>query len=240
MADLTGKRALVTGGASGIGAAIASRLAADGAVVMVVDLNECEFEESSIATHVADVTDPGAVEGAVDTTVERFGGLDVICNVAGINLTPRSLADTSLEDFERVMNVNARAVFLGMKAAIPRLLEAGGGAIINIASVASFVANPGFASYYSSKGACMMLTRAAAVDYARQNIRVNAICPGIISTPILEALPAERVEELYSQYIVGRLGQPSEIAAVASLLASDECTYATGAAFMVDGGRTAT
>lgn len=238
MADLSGKRALITGGSSGIGAGIAARLIDDGAEVVTIDL-AAPPAALAVAEHmVVDVTDEAAVGAAVTATVELLGGIDVLCNSAGISPPPKPLAEVEIEEFDRVMAVNTRGVFLTMRAALPSMVAGGGGAIVNVASIGSFVAQRGFAPYYSSKGACLMLTRAAAVEYARDGIRANAICPGVIETPLLECQPPGHVERMIEMHPVGRLGRPAEIAAMAAFLASDECTFATGAAFTVDGGRT--
>jgi NAD(P)-dependent dehydrogenase (short-subunit alcohol dehydrogenase family) len=239
VADLAGKRALLTGGSSGIGAAIAGRLIADGAAVVTVDLAPSP-RGLAVAEHiVADVTEAEAVRTAVETAVELLGGIDILCNSAGISPPPKPLAEIEIAEFDRVMSVNTRSVFLLMKAAIPTMVAGGGGAIINIASIGSFVAQPGFAPYYASKGACLMLTRAAAVDYAAAGIRANAICPGVVETPLLDSLAPDHRERMVGLHPVGRLGEAGEIAAMAAFLASDECRFATGAAFTVDGGRTA-
>jgi NAD(P)-dependent dehydrogenase (short-subunit alcohol dehydrogenase family) len=151
------------------------------------------------------------------------------------------VADFDEETFDRVLAVNVRGPFLGMKHAIPLMLEGGGGSMINMASIGSFVAQPNSCAYLSSKGAVLMLTKTAALEYARQGIRINAICPGGIETPLVAgAMSAERLDVFRELHPVGRLGRPEEIAAMAVFLASDESSFATGAAFVVDGGRTAT
>lgn len=238
MADLSGKRALITGGSSGIGAAIAARLIDDGAAVVTVDLAPAPDGLDVADDVVADVTEADEVSAAVESVVKRLGGIDILCNSAGISPPPKLLAEIELEEFDRVMAVNTRSVFLTMNAAIPTMVAGGGGAVINIASIGSFVAQPGFVPYYASKGACMMLTRAAAVEYAAAGVRANAICPGVVETPLLDALASDHRERMARLHPVGRLGRAEEIAAMAAFLASDECTFATGAAFTVDGGRT--
>jgi NAD(P)-dependent dehydrogenase (short-subunit alcohol dehydrogenase family) len=240
---LQDKHAIVTGAASGLGAAITRRFVEEGAQVLAVDLAAHDGESSaggSVLEVRADVCSATDLRRVVGIAEQRWGRIDILCNSAGINIAPAPLAETDEADFDRVMGVNARAVFLAMKHVIPVMVAGGGGAVINIASIGSFVAQSGFSAYYASKGACLMLTRAAAMDYAQQGVRVNAICPGVIDTPMLEPLGGAVTEPMKALHPVGRFGRPEEIAAFAVLLASDECTFATGASFVVDGGRTAT
>lgn len=242
MGRLENKAIVVTGGASGIGRALVDRFLDEGAAVLCADQSSaeditCASPERFTALQ-ADVTSEADARLVVETALARWGRLDGLCNCAGIQIQPAKVADTSPADFRRVMDVNVLGIFLMMRAAIPTMLEQTKGAIVNLASIGSFIAQRGFPAYYASKGACLMLTRAAAVDYADCGIRVNAICPGVIETPMLRQLTDERVEPMKALHPVGRFGQPEEIAAMAVLLMSDECTFATGSAFVIDGGRT--
>jgi NAD(P)-dependent dehydrogenase (short-subunit alcohol dehydrogenase family) len=239
---LSGKVAVVTGANAGIGRAISTRFAAEGARVLAVDVSEGEdLADEAIVVHRADVSDSGAWREIIATARRLWGRLDVLCNNAGIAGGEAPVADFDEEIFDRVLAVNVRGPFLGMKYAIPLMLEGGGGSIINMASIGSFVAQPNSCAYLSSKGAVLMLTKTAALEYARQGLRINAICPGGIETPLVaNAMAPQRLEAFRQLHPVGRLGRPEEIAAMAVFLASDESCFATGAAFVVDGGRTAT
>jgi len=249
--DLTGKVAIVTGAGSGIGAAMARALHAAGSSVVVADIsgNEKvvadERGDGALAVSV-DVLEAGSVESMVNLTVERFGRLDVLCNNAGTSGAAAPTADATLDNWDRVLGINARGAFLGCHFAIPAMLANGGGSIVNTASIAGLVGLPGFPAYIASKGAVVQLTKGIAAEYGKAGIRCNAICPGIIETPMLDELAAnapdarEQMDGLAHQAtVLGRLGQPSEIAAVAVFLASDAASFVTGVALPVDGGYTA-
>jgi NAD(P)-dependent dehydrogenase (short-subunit alcohol dehydrogenase family) len=240
---LAGKVAVVVGAGSGIGMAVAQRFANEGATVAACDVSEAVREVAAdlpgdASAHVFDASDPSAVADFYSTLEDQGRLPTVICNSAGIVGRGGRLADVDVESFDRVMSVNVRGVFLSMKYGIPLMIRAGGGSILNMASIASLVAQPEGTEYTTSKGAVLQLTRSAAIEYSRDGIRVNAICPGTIDTPILSKLPPGMRERLESIQPVGRLGRPEEIAALCAFLASDECTFATGAPFIVDGGRT--
>lgn len=248
MGKLDGKVAVITGAASGIGRATAELFAAEGAKVVLADWDEprgvAVVEEiqkgGGEATFVkTDVSSPEDVQSLVKAAVDTYGRLDVIFNNAGVEGEPAPTADCTLENWERVININLKGVFLGMKYAIPEMLKNGGGAIINNASVAGLVGFQGMAAYCASKGGVVQLTKTAALEYARQNIRVNVICPGVIQTPMVERLTSGNEElrkALEAMEPVGRFGRPEEVAQLALFLASDDSGFCTGAPFLVDGG----
>jgi len=189
-----------------------------------------------------DVSQPEQVEAMVRTAVEKFGRLDVIFNNAGIEGEQAPTADCTLENWDRVIGVNLTGTFLGMKYAIPAMLKNGGGVIINNASVAGIVGFPGIPAYAASKGGVVLMTKTVALEYAKEGIRANAICPGVIWTPMVERFTAgseETRESLEASEPIGRFGQPEEVARLALFLASDDSSFCTGAPFVVDGGMTA-
>lgn len=251
-AELVGRVALVTGAGSGIGRAVAIRLAEAGAQVCVTSRDKERLEQtralvaqasSSPLAVVADVTDNGAVENVVAETVASFGRIDVVSNNAGIDLVeaPR-LEDLGDEAWERVLDVNVSGVMRVCRAALPHL-EAGA-SIVNMGSVNSIVAWPDNTAYSSSKGAVLMFSRALALELAPRQIRVNCVCPGVIDTPLTDSfLASDESGELrreYERYApLGRMGRPEEVANCVLFLASDESSFVTGSAFVVDGGATA-
>jgi NAD(P)-dependent dehydrogenase (short-subunit alcohol dehydrogenase family) len=236
---LAGKIAMITGTASGIGAESARLFEHEGATVVGVDLDA--EQAVGALTIAADVSDEEQVKAALDQTVEQYGRIDVLMNNAGINPTDDgSVTETSLESWQRVQDVNLRGVFLFCKHAIPHMLEGGGGSVIN---VASFVAVMGAAvsqgSYTASKGAVLALSRELGVEFAAKGVRVNALCPGPVNTPLLKELFAKDPERAAKRLVhvpMGRFGEPGEIAAAALFLASDESSFVTATSFMADGG----
>jgi NAD(P)-dependent dehydrogenase (short-subunit alcohol dehydrogenase family) len=235
-------RALVTGGASGIGAATVARLRADGMRVAAVDLDAAGLERTAADfSAIADVTDERSIGAAVDAAAEALDGLDVCVACAGV-AGRGTVADTPLDEWERVLAVNVRGVFLTAKAAIPHLRAAGGGSIVVVASQLGLVAAADAAAYCASKGAAVMLTKAMAVDHGAEGIRVNCVCPGPTSTPLLEAYFALSDDEAgdrrrYAEAQVhGRLIEPEEVAGAIAYLASPGATSTLGAALVVDGG----
>jgi len=248
MGKLDQKVALITGAGSGIGRASALLFAREGARVVAADLNRAGAETtareigeaggSALAIEV-DVSRADSVRAMMDATGERFGRLDVLFNNAGIGGPLAVFADYSEADFERVVAVNLKGVFLGMKFGIPALLRSGGGSVINTASVAGLIGTRGYAGYSASKGGVIQLTKVAALEYAKQNVRVNCICPGGVDTPILAMVPAAFRPAIARTNPMERLAQPEEIAHMALFLASDESSFATGGVFVVDGGSTA-
>jgi NAD(P)-dependent dehydrogenase (short-subunit alcohol dehydrogenase family) len=238
---LEGKVCVVTGTASGIGAESARLFAAEGAKVVGVDLSAHAEGELTIE---ADVSDEGQVVEAFRRVADEVGRIDVLMNNAGINPTDDgSVLETSLESWQRVQDVNLRSVFLCCKHGIPHLLEAGGGSVIN---VASFVAVMGAAvsqiSYTASKGAVLSLSRELGVEFADRGVRVNALCPGPVNTPLLKELFSKDPERAAKRLVhipMGRFGEPEEIAKAALFLASDDSTFVTASSFLVDGGLSA-
>jgi NAD(P)-dependent dehydrogenase (short-subunit alcohol dehydrogenase family) len=249
MGRLDGKVAVITGAAGGIGREAAVLFSEEGASVCVADVSAEAGQEAAAACREAffqrvDVTDPASVEAMYTAAAERYGGVDVLYNNAGIMpADDASVLETEPDAWERVLDVNAKGVYLCCRHGIPRLLERGGGSVIN---VASFVALVGAATsqiaYTASKGAVLSLTRELAVEFARQGVRVNALCPGPVETPLLMRLfeddPAA-YERRRVHLPMGRLAKAREIALGALFLASDESSYVNGSTFLVDGGLTA-
>ena len=250
MGRLEGQVALVTGAASGIGYACALRFAREGAVVVGFDRDDCA-EWDAIAEAApknlfirGSVTDEAAVADLVSTTVRDFGSLDISVNAAGITGGgPVHLV--SLEDWNRVMTVNATGTFLVGKYTAGAMMEQPkGGSIINVASIEGVTGTEGGSSYSASKGAVVILTKNMAIDYGRRGVRVNAICPGFIDTPLMRATfespGLSSVRERYrDEHKLGRFGRPEEIAGAAFFLASEDSSFVTGHALVVDGGFTA-
>lgn len=241
-----GRVAVVTGGASGIGRASCARLAADGFTLAVADLDGGGASESAGPSgfgRSVDVADADAVAGFFAEVVAAFGRIDVLVNNAGITGSPEAsvLHTTPVEEWDRVMGVNVRGLFLCSRAALPVMIEQGSGHVITLASVAGQVAFPGRAAYTTSKGAALMLAKSIAVDYAAFGIRSNAVCPGMAETPMTQwrlDVPELRAA-VESRIPLGRVARPDEIADVVALLASDRLSYLTGSALVVDGGFTA-
>lgn len=238
--DFTGKVALVTGATGGMGRAITAALGAAGATVMATDLADRGDLPGAAAFTSADVSDSAQVAALVASTVERFGTLDVAVNAAAIEFETVALADCSDDDFGRMMNVNTTGVFLCMKHEIAAMLAAGGGSIVNIASTNSFRPQHDQPAYTASKHAVLGLTRSAALDYASRGIRVNAVCPGAIDTPMLRAAMERRGRDAddvaHRLSPLGRFGRPDEIAAAVLWLCSDASSFTTGHALAIDGG----
>ena len=248
MGKLEGRAAIVTGAASGIGRVTAMLLAEEGAAVVVTDRDEAHGQDTVreilrrggtaffMRTNVCKADDVGAM---VRTAVDRYGRLDVLFNNAGINGEPAPTAECTLENWERVIRVNLKGVFLGMKYAIPEMLKNGRGSIINNASVMGMVGLANAPAYCTSKGGVIQLTKAMALEYAQQGIRVNAICPGLIWTEGMKRFvaPDEEIRErLQESEPMGRFGTPEEIARMVLFLASDDSSFCTGGTYLVDGG----
>jgi len=249
MGRLDGKVAVITGAGGGIGREATLLFSEEGASVCVADVAEEQGQQTASEVreaffHKVDVTDPASVEEMYRATAERYGGVDILYNNAGIMpADDASILETETEAWQRVQDVNTKGVYLCCKYGIPHLIRRGGGSVIN---VASFVALAGAAtsqiSYTASKGAVLAMSRELAVEFARQGVRVNALCPGPVETPLLMRLFSETPGALERRLVhipLGRLAQAKEIAYGALFLASDESSYVNGSTFLVDGGITA-
>jgi len=244
MGRFAGQVAIVTGGASGIGEAVCRQLAREGARVVVADYDGTGAQAlaaqlgDALAVQL-DVADAAAVERMVQATVERFGGLHLAVNNAGIGGPSHPTADYPLADWHRVIDVNLHGVLYSMKYELPAMLASGGGAIVNMASILGSVGWSGSVAYVAAKHALLGMTRTTAMEYASQGIRVNAVGPAFIDTPLLSGLDPATREGLVGLHPVGRLGTPEEVAALTCFLLSREASFITGSYHLVDGGYTA-
>ena len=241
---LAGKVALITGAARGMGASHARAMAHEGANVAIADIAtdageqlvaELRGGDGSASYHDHDVTDPLAWRELVAAVERTHGPIDVLVNNAGVQVRSVGI-EADDDEWAKVTAVNQRGVFLGMRAVIPGMARRGGGSVINVASTAALVGMPGSIPYQASKAAVLGLTRGAAVSYGRDNVRVNAICPGLVVTGMTASASAAAVETMKAEIPLRRDGRPEEISAAVVFLASDESSYITGVALPVDGG----
>ncbi len=246
---MTGEKrvAMVTGAARGIGSAIAERLARDGAWVAVADLDQAAAEEQargitargggSAFSVQLDVADPGGPRRAIQTVLEREGRLDILVNNAGIAGLAAPVAEYPDDEWRRILAIDLDGVFYCCKAVLPHMLERGSGRIINIASISGKEGNPNMAAYSAAKAGVIGFTKALGKEVATRGIYVNCITPAVIATEILTQLSEDAVAYMTSRIPMGRTGQPGEVAALVAWLASDECSFSTGAVFDISGGR---
>lgn len=250
---MQGKVAIITGGAVGIGRATALLFGREGAKLVIADMDAekgTEFEGTLKEMGLegffvkADVRESGEVEGVVEATMKRFGRIDTLVNNAGVAASI-PVVELSEEDWDRIVDTNLKGTYLCCKYAIPKMIEGGGGTIVNLGSVHGLVGKARVAAYNAAKAGVINLTRNMALDYAPHNIRVNAVCPGYVETEMVRRAinrnenPAKAYEELVQLHPMGRLGRPEEIAHAILFLASDESSFATGSSLVIDGGYTA-
>ena len=231
----SGRVALVTGGSSGIGFAAAERLLREGARVATIDLNS-EAPDGALALE-ADVADSASVAGAVSRAEAELGPADVLVCSAGVPGRSLRTVDVDDEEWRRVLSVNADGVFFCNRAVLPGMVERGYGRIVNVSSIAGKEGNPMAAAYSASKAAVIAMTKAIAKDVAQTGVLVNCIAPAVIETPILEGITQAHVDYMVERIPMGRMGEPDEVAALVCWLASEECSFSTGATYDISGGR---
>lgn len=239
---LSGRIAAVTGGTGGIGKAICNRFLREGAEVYALDLTSAEL--AGVTVLEMDITDPQQVELAFAKIADHSGKLDILVNAAGIEIE-KTIEDTSLDEWNQIFAINVTGTFLASKAGLALMRNAGGGSIINFGSYDGFIADPGLAAYCATKGAVHALTRAMACDYGPEGIRVNAVCPGFIDTPMLQSFFKENGDiktlekAICNIHPMRRYGTPEDVAGLVNWLAGEEARYASGQLWVLDGGLTA-
>lgn len=245
MADLKDKVVLVTGAGSGIGKVVAQQFGKKGAKVVCADIKNAaataqeitDVGGKALGLHL-DVSSLADWQDGLAKTLAEYGSIDALCNIAGISEAV-DIVDLDEKDFDKVINVNLKGTFLGMKVVLPEFVKQGSGKIVNIASVAAHIGLTGLPSYSASKGGVIAMSRQVAMDYADKNVQINVISPGIIETPILATNPPEVTKAFTDATPVGRLGKPVELASMVLYLSSDEASFITGQVIVVDGGWTA-
>lgn len=247
MGASTDRAALVTGASGGIGRATALAMARTGAGVVVADIDAeggsqtvqmIEREGGRAIFIRTDVTAEPDVRASVQQALDRFGRLDVAVNNAGVEQSNRPITEVTSQECDRILAINVRGVLLGMKHQIPAMLRSGGGAIVNVSSIAGLIGFPGASVYVASKHAVLGLTKTAALEHARNGIRVNAVCPGAIQTPMIDRFAGEAKAALIEAHPLGRIGQPEEVAAAILWLCSPGAAFVTGQSITIDGGYT--
>jgi NAD(P)-dependent dehydrogenase (short-subunit alcohol dehydrogenase family) len=247
--DFSGKVAIVTGGASGIGAAVVEKFAGNGAKVVVADFDEVggramvdklTADGKTASFFKVDVAEPDQVEAMVRHAVDTYGGLHIAVNNAGIGGASAPTGEYGIDDWKKVIDINLNGVFYGLRYEIPAMLESGGGAIVNVASILGSVGFANAPAYVAAKHGVVGLTKNAAIEYATQNIRVVSVGPGFIKTPLLDKnLDEETMKVIAGMHPVQRMGTPDEVANLITYLVSDEASFLTGGYYLVDGGYTA-
>ena len=243
MERLKDKVCIITGAASGFGKEMTKLFAKEGAKVIAADYNDkimtmYTAEDGEITPVICDVTNHEQVINMVNVAKEKYGRLDVLCNNAGINnKTPYRTHEYPIEEWDQLYNVLVKGAFLVLRESLKLMLESGGGSVINTGSIGAFRATPGSTAYCSAKGAIRMMTTNAALEYVKDNIRINSVCPGIFNTAILDGLKPDVLDFLAEQVPMGKIGEPIDMAYLALFLASDESKYITGQNWLIDGGR---
>nr|BAP47476.1 short-chain alcohol dehydrogenase [uncultured organism] len=247
--DVADRSAIVTGGASGIGAAVVEKFAGNGAKVVVADFDEVggramvdklTADGKTASFFKVDVAEPDQVEAMVRHAVDTYGGLHIAVNNAGIGGASAPTGEYGIDDWKKVIDINLNGVFYGLRYEIPAMLESGGGAIVNVASILGSVGFPNAPAYVAAKHGVVGLTKNAAIEYATQNIRVVSVGPGFIKTPLLDKnLDEETMKVIAGMHPVQRMGTPDEVANLITYLVSDEASFLTGGYYLVDGGYTA-
>jgi len=238
--DLSGRNAVVTGGASGLGYAIAERFRASGARVVIWDLNFPDSRKDALQGFDlvrADVSDPASVVAAVKETEARLPAIDILVNNAGITGPNARLWDYGIDDWRKVMSINVDGVFYCSRAVVPGMRRRDYGRIVNIASVAGKEGNPNASAYSTSKGAVIALTKSLGKELVDSNVRVNCVTPAAVETPLFSQMTQAHIDFMLSKIPLGRFGKPEEIAALVAWLSSEECSFSTGAVFDLSGGR---